>query len=107
MVRLLRICKLSFDLSSHVHALTAGSSIPKVTFGIVFDNSAISNAAVSTLLVVTFFFEILLLTNHKLDLGVDAYARLAGTSTVGSNQNFKYCYEADAGATLFASVQAP
>ncbi|KAF5852879.1 hypothetical protein GGP41_008338 [Bipolaris sorokiniana] len=61
--------------------------IPKVTFGIVFDNSAISNAA--------------------LDLGVDAYARLAGTSTVGSNQNFKYCYEADAGATLFASVQAP
>jgi chitinase len=105
MVRLPRICKLSFDLSSYVHALT-GFSIPKVTFGIVFDNSAISNAAVNTFLVVT-SIEIALLTDHKLDLGVDAYARLAGTSTVGSNQNFKYCYEADAGATLFASVQAP
>jgi hypothetical protein len=66
MVRLLRICKLSFDLSSYVHAPTAGSSISKVTFGIVFDNSAISNAAVRTFLVVT-FFRIALLTDHKLE----------------------------------------
>jgi hypothetical protein len=66
MVRLLHICKLSFDLLSYVHALTAGSSIPKLTSGIVFDNPAISNVAVSTFLVVT-FFKIVLLTDHKLE----------------------------------------
>jgi hypothetical protein len=49
-----------------VHALTAGSSVPKVTFGIVFDNSAISNATVRTFLVVI-FFRIALLTDHKLE----------------------------------------
>ncbi|ORY04392.1 hypothetical protein BCR34DRAFT_572769 [Clohesyomyces aquaticus] len=60
---------------------------PKVTFGIVFDSSRISNAA--------------------LDLGVDAYTRLYADAKVGSSQDFVYCYGADAGATLFASVEAP
>lgn len=87
--------------------LNRSPSIPKVTFGIVFDNSAISNAAVSAILQIPSHLTATLLTYEKLDLGVDSYARLAGMSTVGSDQAFKYCYEADAGATLFASVQAP
>ena len=61
--------------------------IPKVTFGIVFDSSAISNAA--------------------LDLGVDAYTRLYADAKVGSNQPLEYCYGVDAGATLFGNVEAP
>lgn len=61
--------------------------IPKVTFGIVFDSSAISNAA--------------------LDLGVDAYTRLYAEARVGANQPLEYCYGVDAGAQLFGQVQAP
>ncbi|RYN58904.1 hypothetical protein AA0114_g1804 [Alternaria tenuissima] len=61
--------------------------IPKVTFGIVFDSSAISNAA--------------------LDLGVDSYAQLYANTKVGSNQPFIYCYGMDAGAELFGNIEAP
>jgi chitinase len=61
--------------------------IPKVTFGIVFDSSAISNAA--------------------LDLEVDAYTRLYAEAKVGSNEPFQYCYGVDAGAVLFGNVEAP
>ncbi|KAJ6287495.1 hypothetical protein J3E71DRAFT_358329 [Bipolaris maydis] len=61
--------------------------IPKVTFGIVFDSSAISNAA--------------------LDLGIDSYAQLYADTKVGSNQPFIYCYGMDAGAELFGNIEAP
>lgn len=61
--------------------------IPKVTFGVVFDNSAIPNAA--------------------LDLGVDAYTRLYADLKVGLNQPLVYCYGVDGGATLFANIEAP
>ncbi|OAK93414.1 hypothetical protein IQ06DRAFT_236443, partial [Phaeosphaeriaceae sp. SRC1lsM3a] len=60
---------------------------PMVTFGVVFDSSKISNAA--------------------LDLGVDAYTRIYANAKVGSTQDFVYCYGADGGATLFANVEAP
>lgn len=60
---------------------------PQVTFGIVFDSSKISNAA--------------------LDLGVDAYTRLYAEAKVGSKQDSVYCYGADGGAELFANVEAP
>lgn len=62
-------------------------TIPHVTFGIVFDSSKISNAA--------------------LDLGVDAYTRLYADTKVDSKQDFVYCYGADGGAELFANVEAP
>jgi chitinase len=61
--------------------------IPKVTFGIVFDNSAISNAA--------------------MDIGVDAYTRLYADLKVGLNEPLVYCYGVDGGASLFASIEAP
>ena len=60
---------------------------PQVTFGIVFDNTKISNAA--------------------LDLGVDAYTRLYAEAKVGSEKDFVYCYGADSIAELFANVEAP
>ncbi|KAF2733512.1 hypothetical protein EJ04DRAFT_468282 [Polyplosphaeria fusca] len=60
---------------------------PKVTLGIVFDSSAISNAA--------------------LDLGVDSYTRLYADLKVGHNQPLVYCYGMDGGATLFANIEAP
>lgn len=61
--------------------------IPKVTFGIVFDSSAISNAA--------------------LDLGVDSFTRLYADAKVGSDQKLVYCYGMDGGATLFGNIEAP
>jgi chitinase len=61
--------------------------IPKVTFGIVFDSSAISNAA--------------------MDLGVDAYTRLYADLKAGQDTPLVYCYGMDGGATLFANIEAP
>jgi chitinase len=61
--------------------------IPKVTFGIVFDSSAISNAA--------------------MDLGVDAYTRLYADLKAGQDTSLVYCYGMDGGATLFANIEAP
>ncbi|ORY01574.1 hypothetical protein BCR34DRAFT_592200 [Clohesyomyces aquaticus] len=61
--------------------------IPKVTFGIVFDSSAISNAA--------------------LGVGVDAYTRLYADLNVGQNKPLVYCYGMHGGAKLFANVEAP
>jgi hypothetical protein len=43
----------------------------------------------------------------QIDLGVDSYAKLQAESQIGSSQAFRYCYEATAGATLFANVEAP
>ncbi|ORY09385.1 hypothetical protein BCR34DRAFT_602899 [Clohesyomyces aquaticus] len=63
------------------------SSFPIFTFGIVFNRSAITNAA--------------------LDLGVDAYTRLYADAKVGSQQNFVYCYGADGGTTLFVNIEVP
>lgn len=61
--------------------------IPKVTFGIEFDNDYLASATI--------------------DLGLDAYARLWGNASITSTSNFQMCYGLDGGAKLFAAAQAP
>ncbi|KAH6671469.1 hypothetical protein B0J14DRAFT_565139 [Halenospora varia] len=75
----------SWDLDVNGEIVT--HIIPKVTLSVVFDSSKVANAAI--------------------DLGVDAYARVYGTTKVGSKQDFVYYYGVDGGATLYAEVEAP
>lgn len=62
-------------------------SIPKVTFGIVFDSSKVSNAA--------------------LDLGVDSQVTISANAAVGSTTNFYYCIGATGKTKLFGNIDAP
>ncbi|OAL43395.1 hypothetical protein IQ07DRAFT_593170 [Pyrenochaeta sp. DS3sAY3a] len=76
-----------FGWDMRVDGQVTARVIPKVTFGIVFDSSAVANGA--------------------LDIGVNTHVQLYADARVGSTQKFEACYGANGGTKLFANVEAP
>lgn len=77
----------SFAWDMNAQGQITAHIIPKVTFGIVFDSSKISNGA--------------------LDIGIDTHVQLYANAKAGTGQSLVACYGANGGTELFGNVEAP